>query len=602
MSLTHNQKRYIKKNLRRLSIDELAKNLNLSKENILSYLKNRWGEEKFKKFIVGIERQQLIEKKKEGKVAKWFQNNWLSFLFLTMLVFLAYANSLNNAFVSDDIGGIAQNPNIGNFRSIVYQPFAFFQPLLYFLAFKLGGLNPIFYRIINIFFHLGTVFVVYQLISFTNNQILAFLTTSLFAVHPILTESVTWISGGNYVRYSFFFLLSFLFYLLAQKNRKRYILSLIFFTLSFFCSEKAVILPLAFFIYELSFGELKNNWKKLLPFFLLSGIWIIFYFSKIGQRVVGVQLESGMEPGLYNPLLQVSVALTSYLQLIFWPDKLTLYHSEMSFSQLEYWIRVFGLIGLIGLIGYAFKKNKTIFFWLSFFIITLIPTLTPLKIAWVVAERYVYLGTIGVLFVIGYWLFGLIQNKKTKSVGYLIFIIIVISLVTRTIRRNFDWKNEDSLWIATGKTSPSSPNTHNNLGDVYGRRGDLEKSAYEFKKAIELRPNYADAYHNLGNTYRQMGKIEQALENYQKALKYKPQLWQSYQNIAAIYFEQKSYASAEAYMKKALTIYPTNADLYVNLGVIYLQMEDKSKAKNMFIKALEIDPQNKRAKAGLGKI
>jgi protein O-mannosyl-transferase len=42
--------------------------------------------------------------------------------------------------------------------------------------------------------------------------------------------------------------------------------------------------------------------------------------------------------------------------------------------------------------------------------------------------------------------------------------------------RNSDWQNQDTLWIATGKTAPSDPKTHNNLGDLYGRHGDLDRA------------------------------------------------------------------------------------------------------------------------------
>ena len=98
----------------------------------------------------------------------------------------------------------------------------------------------------------------------------------------------------------------------------------------------------------------------------------------------------------------------------------------------------------------------------------------------------------------------------------------LFALSVRTITRNADWKNQDTLWLATAKTSPSSPQNHNNLGDYYGRQGDLEKAAEEFKTAIKLKPNYGDAYHNLANIYHQMGEDDLAIENYRKALSFNP--------------------------------------------------------------------------------
>lgn len=522
------------------------------------------------------------------------------FFVLTFFIILAYANSLNNVFLSDDYG-IIQNKNLGTLKDIFSQPLSPIRPFFYLIAYKIGGLNPIAFRLINIFLHLGSVWLVFIIISILTNRKLALIASLIFSVHPILVEAVTWISGGGYVQYSFFFLLSFLAYILSGNNRRYYFLSIVAFLCSLLSSVTATSLSLLFFCYEMSFGSLRKNWLKSIVFVILSTIFLIIVLSGgFSQRLDSLQRYNYQEKKvLINPFVQVPIAITSYLQLIFWPDKLTLYHSEMSFGKVEYLIRLISLIGLIGLIGYSWRKNKLIFFWLMFFIISLLPTLTPFGVSWIVAERYVYLGSLGVIGVVGYGLWKLIQNKKTEAMGYLIVIIIIISFIIRTIIRNNDWKNEDNLWIATGKTSPSYHVTHNNLGDVYGRRGNFKQAVEEFKLAIKIKPNYADAYHNLGNTYRQIGKINEAMESYKKAFQLNPYLWQSPMNIAAIYFEQEKYNEAIDFMQKSIKVNPNNSLLYANVGVIYLKTGDKKKAEEFFINALRIDPNNQQARAGL---
>jgi len=531
-----------------------------------------------------------------SNLKNFIKTNLAYFILLFFLVLIVYANSLNNGFVSDDILAIPKNPVIGSVTSFLSQPYAFVQPLLYSFAYKVGALNPAIYRLINIVFHLGTVWTIYLLFSALGKKSDGFYPAAIFAVHPILIESVGWISGGPYVRYSFFLLAALLTYIMSKKISKFYFISLTFTALGLFASEKAIVFPLILFLYEVTFSDIRRNWKRLIPFFLLSCIWISLYVLKIGMRYSNLQNEFYQKPVIYNPLIQLPIALTSYLSLIFWPDKLTLYHSEMSFSQVEYGIRFLITLGLLGGLGIFWKKNRLIFFWLSFFIVSLLPTLLPFGWSWIVAERYVYLGTIGVLSVVGYVLGAIIKNKKTEAIGYLIFILIILGLMTRTIVRNIDWKNEDNLWIATGRTSSSDPKTHNNLGDVYGRQGDLARSAEEFKTAIKLNPYYADAYHNLGNTYQQLGKTDLALKNYQQAIKYNPSLWQSYQNMAAIYFYQGAIASAEAYLNQAIKVNPTNALLYANLAVVYLKDNDKITAKKLLEKALEINPKDEQIK------
>lgn len=602
MSLAHFQKKYIQKNFKKKSIVQISSALGLESGLVEKYLKRLKGDKLNK--ILRPESQEDSNLNQQFSLKKFLKNKLIFFIILTALVLATYLNSLNNNFVSDD-NAIVQGATSWNTDFVLSQFLSISTVLPRLLIYKLFGLNPLFFHLLSIFFHLGSVWIVYVLLSQIFFPLAGFFAASIFAVHPILTESVTWISGLSYVEYSFFFLLSFLTYILSKinKDKKIYFFSLFAFGLSLLSSEKAAVLFLPFFLFEISFGEIKKNWRKIFPYFILSIIFIIFAFVKLNQRVAVLQTDYYQaRSGIENPLVQIPVAITSYLELIFWPNNLTLYHSEMNFSQLNYAIRLFILIILFIFALYSLKKNKYIFFWFSFFVITLLPTLTPLKVSWIVAERYVYLGALGIFAIVAKGFERLTKIKSFKMIIFILFYILIIVLSIITIIRNIDWKNEDNLWIATGKTSPSSPNTHNNLGDVYGRRGDFNNAVLEFKKAIAIKPDYADAYHNLGNTYKAMGKIEDAIKNYQFALKFNPKLWLSYQNLAVIYFGQKQYKLSLENMQKAIAINPQNINLQAELGVIYVQLGEKNIAKEIFTKVLLEDKNNQIAKAGLEEL
>lgn len=532
------------------------------------------------------------------------KRHWLILLILFVLVLATYGNSLNNAFLSDDLAEIVNNPNIGNLSySVATHPFGFIRLIIYWLAFNISGLNPFVFRFTNFLLHSGTVFLIYLLFKDLYSKRVAIFVAAAFAVHPAIAEAVVWISGGSYPQYTFFFLLSFFLYLRSKEDKKYYFLAILSFLFSFMSHPQ---MPLALFLifplWELIFGNLKKNWLKAIPFLLLSVIYILISLSAIPERETTLQSVHYQQRGIDNPLIQIPVAITSYFELIFFPKTLTLYHSELALGKIEFAIRF--LITLAFFIGIliSFKKHKFIFFWLSFFLISLAPTLTPFRFNWIVAERYLYLPIIGILASAALILDKITRYPKFKQMTYIIFVIVVISLSARTIVRNIDWKNEDNLWVATGKTSPSSPNTHNNLGDVYGRWGDKQAALREFQKAIELKPDYGDAYHNLANTYKELGQIDKALENYQNALKFNPNLWQSYQNIGAIYFEQKQYDLALENLQKAINLNPKSLNLRIILGVVYLNMGNKDKAKEIFNLVLSADPNNQIAKQGLAEI
>ncbi len=605
MALTRPQKKYLKKNLKSFPLAKIAADLDVSEKQLHQFLKSHWRKEKYYKFSRHLQDETKLRPRKPQNCWRirdkhfgdgWVKQNWKVLAVLSFLVLAVYLNSLGNEFVSDDIPAFLENKNLGSFGYVFSQPLTFIRRLPYFFAYKIGNLNPFFFRIVNIIFHLGTVWLVYALISLMVSSSLAFFTAGIFAVHPILTESVTWISGGGYCQYSFFLLLSFLLYILSKKKRRFYSTSILAFFFSLSSSEKAIILPLVFLLFETAQGEFGKNWKKLIPFFAVSGFWTLYLFGALGERVASLETTYYQEPGLTNPFIQIPVAVTSYLELIFWPKNLTFYHSKMIFSQGEYLLRLGGFFLFLAATIYFFKKSRWIFFWLSFFLISLLPYLTPFKISWLVAERYVYLGALGIFVLAGMMIEKIGKISKNQKLAYFLLVIILLALSFRTIIRNTDWKSQDSLWLATAKTSPESPQNHNNLGDLYFRRGDFEKAEEEFQTAIRLKPDYGDVYHNLANVYREVGKDDLAIENYQKALSINSNLWQSYQNIAAIYFQRKDYESAKQNLEKAIAINPQNAELYAVLGVFHLSQNENEKAKEAFLKALRIDPNYQRAK------
>ncbi|MDP2873823.1 MAG: tetratricopeptide repeat protein, partial [bacterium] len=402
--------------------------------------------------------------------------------------------------------------------------------------------------------------------------------------------------------YSFFLLLSLLAFTLSQRHRSFYWLSLIAFMLGLLSSDKAVVFLPILIAFSFTFSSLKKDVRRLIPFVLLTlfGLWRLL--AQVGERVANLRDIHYEAPVTYNPLLQIPIAISSYLELIFWPQGLTLYHTEMSFTQTQYLIRlvIFGVV--VGLAIWGLFKNRKVFFWLAFFFIALSPTLTPWGLSWIVAERYAYLSAIGIYVLIAYFLKRVGEPTKIKPLLQVGLTLLILLLSIRTIVRNHDWRTADDLWLSAAKTSPSSHVNHNNLGDLYARRGQPEQAIAEFKTAIKLKPNYADAFHNLANTYKDIGLDKEALFNYQEAIRYNPALWQSYQNIATLYFQQGLYDKAATNLQEAVRINPQNTFLHSNLGAVYLAISDKAKAKAEFMEALRLEPTNEFAKRGLSEL
>jgi len=101
----------------------------------------------------------------------FFKKRWKVLTFFFVLICIIYANSLNNEFVSDDIIGIQNNAKINTLGYVFLPPYSYLRQFLVFLTHKVFGLEPIFYRLPNLFFHFGsTVLLPRWPLSFFPNQ------------------------------------------------------------------------------------------------------------------------------------------------------------------------------------------------------------------------------------------------------------------------------------------------------------------------------------------------------------------------------------------------------------------------------------------------
>ncbi len=536
----------------------------------------------------------------------WLQSNWPYLVILFFLVLFAYFNGMNGELVSDDVYAIRDLEHI--LRTPQYflqQPSFIIRTFLFYVAYQIGGINPFFYRLYNIIFHIGTVFLVYALIPyFTKKRYLAFMVAALVAIHPVMIESVTWISGGIYAQSAFFMLFSFLLYIIFTNSGKKvyFLFSLILFICALSSSEKVIVYPAILLTYEFCFHSLKKSWKKIIPYCVISFLWMLILIPRIAPRIEFIQADSGILMQPINPFIQIPVVISTYFKLLFWPAELTLYHSEFALTFLEVFIAYVILFVVIGFVIYTYHKNKLYFFWLMFFFITLSPTLTPFGISALVAERYVYLGSIGIYFIVGSYLMKLIEHKKYDIGGYVLFFLLIISLFLRTIVRNNDWKTSENLWKSTAKVSPNNPKSLNNVAQQYIDEGNFDKAVVELQKAIELNPNFTHAYHNLGHIYQIAGKYDEAILYYSKAIELNPKLWQSRSNLGELYVQKKEYDKALKELTIADSINPNNPDIYHNIGHVYQKMGDFDKAMEYYNKVLTLNPRFVQTYENLGVI
>ncbi|MFH1706152.1 MAG: hypothetical protein ABH867_04580, partial [Patescibacteria group bacterium] len=228
MALTNKQKKYIEKNIGKRGIAQIAKAINIDTEEIKVYLKETIAVAKYEKIFPEKEEIKKEQKKKESfNVKGWFLKNRWRIALLALLVIIAYANSINNDFLSDDINGIVENTQLDSFSYVLSSPFLFLHALIRYSINLVFGRSPAAFRLSAIICHLISVIALFFLLNLISRPRVSFFAAILFAVHPLIIESVTWISSGYNPYSAVLILISFSSFIIAleKKAPKLYLLS-----------------------------------------------------------------------------------------------------------------------------------------------------------------------------------------------------------------------------------------------------------------------------------------------------------------------------------------------------------------------------------------
>jgi protein O-mannosyl-transferase len=237
---------------------------------------------------------------------------FIPILILLLVSCAVYFNALSGNFVYDDTSQIVDNPWITNIRNIVtifsksvwsFQPGAitnYYRPLMhmvYMLNYHIFGLKPWGFHLVNILFHCGVSVLVFLVIRrfLTEQRVTTssvylsppFIAAMLFALHPIHTEAVTWIAGLPDVAFTFFYLLSFYFFIRSKAVRSgSYLFSVVSFAIAAFFKEPALTLPVVLFAYDYVFQKdqpyFPDYVKRYVPYLVIAVGYLALRIHALG--------------------------------------------------------------------------------------------------------------------------------------------------------------------------------------------------------------------------------------------------------------------------------------------------------------------------------
>ena len=521
-----------------------------------------------------------------------FNYKWLYYgpvLILIILVFGVYFKMLHADFVYDDYAFIVNNKEIRNFSPFLkfftdpniftgtendsggrnWRPIS---SLFFAVEYGLFGAKPAGFHAVSILFHLLNIILVYLLVvRIVSRRNIALAVLSLWALHPALTEVISWVSNQSSLIFFGFFLLSALFlFKWAGVNRLSLWASYFFFTLALLSKETALGGVFLFFLFFLVY--FKSQWKKFIPFVVIG----LSYFL-IRYQILETLGDHVLRGSFLKNLLLAPTVFFKYLSLSAWPTNLLLDYSNFRLPQSLFDVRViFGALFFlifIYLIWLGFKKSQV---WLAagagWFIALLFPVMQIIPFQDIVGERFLYAPLAGLILVVVpglEYLFGRIRSKygvKLGQVGTAILIFIVVIFALLIFNRNNDWLNSENLWLSVIKVDGKNEKAFQNLSAFYLQKGDGAKTI-EFSEKLLL----VDPKNKAGRLHLAVGKIlvgrpKEAEKELLELLRENPDYKPAFDNLSVLYNSiGESYTNS--FIKSSLRAPAVEGNI-VNSGII----------------------------------
>lgn len=161
-----------------------------------------------------------------------------------------------------------------------------------------------------------------------------------------------------------------------------------------------------------------------------------------------------------------------------------------------------------------------------------------------------------------------------------------------------DFAGSLAFFLEAAEEEPQEPDVWFRVALCYEKMGDRARAAEHYKKAIELKPDFAAALNNLGAIYISEKKFEEAVRVLAEAVKARPDYAAAYANLAVACIEAKNWKGAADAARKAIALNESDAESHLNLGVASLRTGDRAEALRQHEILLKLDrPRADRLKA-----
>ena len=540
---------------------------------------------------------------------------------------LAYCNTFTVPFFFDDVESIPENPTIRHLwplwqclspphrggltvegRPLINLSLA--------VNYALGGYNVWGYHAWNLTVHILAGLTLLGVVRRTLLQPrlrgrfgaaaneLALAVAVLWTVHPLHTESVTYVIQRAESTMGLFYLLTLYCFIRGVESRWPrlwYSLCVGACALGMASKEVMVSAPLMVLLYDRTFVSgtfreaLRRRWLLYLG---LVGAWVLLALILIPAGNFATASRNAQNFGLtrWRYFWTQPGVILYYLRLSVWPYPLCLNHTWWFATT---WERILPpaavLASLLGATAWALRRNSVWGFAGAFFFLVLAPSSSLIPLHNPIYEHRMYLSLVAVVMTVVLGLYALAGRRS-----FWVIIPAAMALAFLTWQHNLVYRNDIALWSDAVAKFPDNAGVHDSLAVALGDAGRFQEALQHWDEALRIQPDFPAAHINLGVVLMRMGRVQDAIGHYRQALRVAPNNEEAHYNLGQALWRTGEDQAAIEQWKKALRIKPDRAETHYNLGIALVQTGKRFEAIWHFRQAVQIRPDYAEAYNNLG--
>lgn len=498
---------------------------------------------------------------------------------------IAWLPSLNAPFTYDDKVEVVGNRTIrmlDEWQAVATYNFS--RPLLilsYAINWQLSGLNPLGYHLISLAIHLINALLVVNLLKRWFSPERALLAGALWAAHPMVTESVTYITGRSDALCATFMLLAMIAHTRNLRGEGSAIPVYAASAAALLTKEVAITLPLILIAMEAFLAPPARaplparrpplQWKRYLPFFMIGGLAVLVRLGVYGWP------RAEVERGVVVQLVSQAEVWVKYLRLWLLPYGQSILHDHPARISVT---SALSVVAWVAAGAWALRRGGATAFAFCLWSLALLPS-SLISLKETMSEHRSYLAGLGVALVV-------------SSLGSRLAPLVPVLLLA-TFARNFTWRSEVALWGQAAERNPTSVDAWYGYADALRLAQRWAEAEAGFRKVTELDPKHEDGRINLGITLAQQGKLDEASSWWRKVLKDNPKACPAHNNLAALSARDGQVTAAIQGYLSTLRWCPDDPLAHLNLGDLYKTSGDTTKASWHYRRYLELLPDGPRS-------